>query len=97
MGKTFTPKYRVVIWEYTGRTQKHVEGWDCKSYGRPTIKNLAKFIADLQKSYELGEVNEHISKMYGCIPNVFKAMIETNERNYPETMAQYYAPLFQTF
>lgn len=88
MGKSITPKYRIVV-------DNQRFSWNCKEYGKPTDKNLAEYVYKLGKSYELGGCNEHISKQLGYIPYPTKARIETNVQYNPVIMAEWKAAMFQ--
>ena len=72
MGKSITPKYRL---EIDGQKQ----GWLVKEYGKPTKKNLEKYVYDYAKSLEFGGINHHISRMLKYIPYPNYARIVLNK------------------
>lgn len=56
----------------------HIQAWRTVD-GRPTKKNLAKYIYAYGKSLESGGINHHISKQLGYIPYPNYARIALNE------------------
>lgn len=102
MGKTITPKYKVLVTEpvyvngqFRG-SRTNTMSWDCKRYGRPTSENVKKYAITLGKSYEIGGVNEHISKACGAIPYPSSATVAYNYAG-GATVAEWTAPMFMVW
>jgi hypothetical protein len=89
MGKTTTPKYRLVLTDQAG---SHVMIWR----GRATDKRLERWVNDYTASLHNGGVNAHISKALGYIPVPSKARIERNTTG-GQTVASWNAPMFWVF
>lgn len=89
MGQTITPKYRMVSEQLSGgRVAHYQQAWNCQWHGKPTAKNLAKYIEKMQESYGEGGCNHHITKAHGE-QVILQARIETNVSYYqqPEVKA----------
>ena len=89
MGKTLTPKYRMIL-------DGQVMAWNCKEYGKPTDNNLSKFVFKYADSLKLGGVNQHISLGLGYVPFPIWARIETNTVM-PTIIAKWESGKFQVF
>ena len=92
MGRSYTPKYRIEFLQTNGSAMTN-QGWDCKRYGKPSEKNLEKFLDAYSNSTKIGGVNERISKSLGFIPVVSKARIVNQFTN--DTVVEYNAPMFK--
>ncbi|MFA5049293.1 MAG: hypothetical protein WC516_09780 [Patescibacteria group bacterium] len=86
MGKSITPKYRIEI-DYNDHRV-----WNCKEYGKPTEKNLIRYIELYIQSLKIGGCNEHISKMLGYMPIPNKAKIINQFTG--DIVASWNAPMF---
>lgn len=83
MGKSMTPKYRMVI-----------DGNYMTWQGRASVSLLEDLVKAYAASLEIGGCNEHISKSLGHIPYPNKARIETNSRD-PRVICVWEAAKFQ--
>jgi len=77
MGKVITPTYRIITYTYmpnTRATMKTHCAWDVRSgpnregHGKPSEKNIERYVRDFAKSLEVGHVNYGLSKMFGFMP-----------------------------
>lgn len=61
MGRVTTPTFfvRMVV----SRGSLTPEAWRTNLYGKPTEANLAKFVRELEASFEPGGANDHIQPM----------------------------------
>jgi hypothetical protein len=66
--------------------------WD-RHYGRPTAKNLERWVAEYHRSLEPGGVNVHISRSLGYVPYLNSARIVHNDGS-NEVVAEWHAPMF---
>jgi hypothetical protein len=90
MGKTVTPKYHAFY-----RTNVNPRGWnDIMWKGRPTDANAEDFRKMLNKSFNEGGSNYHISKAEGVILHVIEVQVRRNVRN-GEVVASAKAPMFE--
>lgn len=85
MGKSITPKYRLEIYDNSGR---HSQSWN----GRASEKRLNDYILTYGKSLESGGVNFHLSKSLGFIPYPNKA--EIIEQRSGQVVTRWNAPMF---
>ncbi len=85
MGKSITPKYRVIM-----------DGQMMVWRGKASEKALEEYVKSYAKSLEAGGCNAHISKGLGYIPYPNNARIETNEK-YPAVIATWKAGMFQVW
>lgn len=83
MGRSKTPKYRLII-----------GGTTLMWTGKPTSERLREHVMQYAKSLEPGGCNAHISEGLGYIPYPSKAWIETNGRD-SITVAEWKAAMFQ--
>ena len=90
MSRSYTPKYRVVLTENTG---KHTQSWTCKDHGRATDNNLERFVSRQNQSYLRDGVNAHLSKMYGYAPYISRA--ELINQFTGQVVATFKAAMFQ--
>ena len=90
MGRSITPKYRVIL-------DGQAMCWDSKRNGRPSNSNLKRWVMAYASSLHLGGCNDHISKSLGYIPYPNIARIETNVRYCPQSVATWKAATFQCF
>jgi hypothetical protein len=88
MGKTITPKYRVVYTEHN-TWGVHREAWDCTQNGKPNDDNLTAWVKKLELSYRPNDCNEHIAKAHGESPIVVKAYIQLNTLGDSAKLATY--------
>lgn len=86
MGKSTTPKYKLVVFDRDG---SYTASWS----GKPTEKRLAEYIDKYIQSLKIGGCNEHISKRLGYIPVPHKAQITFNYHG-GAVVAQWQAPMF---
>jgi hypothetical protein len=88
---TKTPKYRIEA-SYIRFTTKTREiqsfAWDSKSYGKPTLENLAKFRMAFNKSLE-GH-NKHLAHIMSGLSN-----ISLIEQKTGQTILKYVPPMFE--
>jgi hypothetical protein len=91
MGKTIVPKYRIEC-SYIRFTTKTREiqsfAWDSKSYGKPTLENLAKFRMAFNKSLETH--NAHLASIMSGLSN-----ISLIEQKTGQTILKYVPPMFE--
>ena len=92
MGRVITPTYRV---EYTSNDRGLDKSmcWDCKRYGRPSLKNLESWREAYNKSFERGGVNEHVSDAAGFVIRIFNARIVRQATG--EVVVDFTAPMFE--
>ena len=83
MGRTFTPAHAVEF--VVDRGYWTPMGWDAKHAGRPTVANLAAFVAGYEASTQPGGVNAHLGAT-----RILSARIVTN-RGERREVAQYRA------
>ena len=97
MGRSYMPTYRVEYHDNpfmppvlgAGTSM----GWDCKSWGRPTKKNLKAWRNKMYESMKVGGCNEHVSKACGFVPLISKARIVRQACN--TVVAEFSAPKFE--
>jgi len=91
MGKTIVPKYRIEA-SYIRFTTKTREvqsfAWDSKSYGKPTLENLAKFRAQFNKSLE-GH-NKHLAHIMSGL-----STIKLIEQKTGQEVLRFIPPMFE--
>ena len=89
MGKSYTPKHRI---EFTKTVAFGVQPicWSTKVNGKATRKNLEKYIAGLNKSFQIGGSNEHLSRD-GVLPHIIDAKLVNQFTG--EIVAEYKTPL----
>jgi hypothetical protein len=86
MGKSFTPKYAVVIHDSAkGRVEM---SWDGKRHGRANAANLQKFVEAYGASLKPGGVNAHLGEAF---PQ--RAIIRVNAPA-GAVIAEWKAPMF---
>ncbi len=85
MGKSFTPKYVVII---NGNIDIC---WDCKRHGRANAANLQKLVEAYGASLKPGGVNAHLGEDY---PN--RAILRVNAQG-GEIIARWNAPMFMVW
>jgi hypothetical protein len=95
MGRTITPKYRLEYYDNHKQPYPHKQTWDVKTKGKTTDQNLEKYLIDFGKSFEVGRVNDHISKSIGYIPYPQKGRIINQRTN--EIVAIWKAPMFMVW
>jgi hypothetical protein len=66
MGRTVTPTYRVELTLASGCWRATPEAWR-RHYGRPTVANLARFVAAHNASMAPGGANAHLSAEHAII------------------------------
>lgn len=103
MGRSFTPKYAVEIYETRmvdgkPRSVLAFDGatWDIKRHGRADSKNLEKYVLAYGKSLEPGGSNAHISDAKGYISYPNRAVIRYNH-SHGATVASWMAPPFMVW
>ena len=90
VGKTVTPKYRVVV------DGKLTMAWDIKEYGRPTDRNAERYAMAYAASLEKGGANAHLSDSRGFVPYPKSVAIEFNHRG-GGVVAEWKAAAFQVY
>jgi hypothetical protein len=95
MGKSYTPKYRLEYYDNHKQLRPNVQAWTVKTEGKATDQNLEKYLYGLGKSFEIGGVNEHISKTIGFIPYPSKGKIINQRTN--EIVAMWKASMFMVW
>lgn len=88
MGKTITPKYRVVALDNFGKRQEF-----CWS-GHATEKRLKEWRDRMNKSFRAGGTNEHVSREVGYVVQYGRCWIE---RNVPggNKVVEFKPPMFE--
>lgn len=89
MGRSITPKYIVETTEQGGRKQQMI--W--RGRGRPTAAQLERWVLEYLRSFQVGGVNEHISRAQGYIPHASRAVVRENNSG-GRVVAQWTAPMF---
>ncbi len=92
MGKSTTPKY-IVETRDNSHWHSTPMAWQMKQYGKPTVKNLEKFMANLNESFNVGGVNFPSSKAAGFIVYHHAARIINQKTG--DNVASWSAPSFQ--
>ncbi len=68
MGRSTTPTFRAEVkctnWNFS------MFSWDCKIYGRPTQENVDRYRDKMNKSFQPGGSNYHVSKNRGMVPHI---------------------------
>jgi len=102
MGRLITPKYALYYRDNTPGLLEQSGAWNVtdrnypgSGYGRPTAANLERWVRAFNKSMSPGEVNHHVSKALGYLLHVSNARIVRQKDG--RVMAEYRAPLFETF
>lgn len=94
MGTSYTPTYRV---EYNDSpfcvAWNGIETWDCKNYGRPSVKNLTEWRNRRNASMQAGGVNQHIPQALGYIPHISHARIVRQTTG--EVVTEFTMPMFE--
>lgn len=85
-------KYFVEVEGCTPAIWRVRKQFNLPGYGRPTEKNLAKYVMDYIDSLKIGGVNQHISKALGQIPVPNWAKIRENGDG--RVVATWKAPMF---
>ena len=107
MGRSYQPKYRVEYIDnhfksvndgcYTGSESPtrgcKMQCWDGKRDGRPTVASLKKWRDGMNKSFEAGGSNEHISKHVGFIVRIGRCQIV--EQTPRIVVCEYVPPMFE--
>ena len=95
MGRSFTTKYRLELFEIRPSDHHLITTkmcWQCKEKGLATADNLVKYITALINSFKIGGVNEHVSNGIGYMPIPNEARI-VNQRT-GAIVAEWKAPKF---
>jgi hypothetical protein len=95
MGRSYTPKYRV---EYRDNTMNRlgtdrILSYDAKRYGKPTDAKAEDLRRALNKSFNVGGVNWHVSEAAGVVVSVNRLRI-INQRS-GQVVAESNAPMFE--
>jgi hypothetical protein len=102
MGRTFTPKYRLLVDSGSRNWVNTPMSWNVSArksapgltvHGKPTAENLAKFVDAYCRSLEKGGSNFHVSAAAGHIPYPNWARVEENRPN-GRVVAEWKAPMF---
>jgi hypothetical protein len=94
MGKVTTPKFSIAApyVDFVNQCRNYTrQAWDGKHYGKPTVKSIAQWVADFNKSLEVGGANYHLRN---GMSNISSAVVAYNCPN-GATVAEYSAPMFQ--
>jgi hypothetical protein len=91
MGRSYTPKYVVRITMTLGRQDSQI--WDSRHNGRPTAKNLSAWRDAMNRSFERGGVNEHVSAALGRVERYFNCAVVNQFTG--ATVAEFKAPMFE--
>lgn len=86
MGKSYTPKYRV---EYRDQSGWHSQCWS----GRVSDKHAEDWRVAMNKSFQPGGNNAHISEAVGYVLHVSRVLIK-NQRS-GQTVARAVMPMFE--
>ena len=92
MGKSTIPTYYAEARDNTSPEWKHMV-WDCKQHGRPTHKNVERYRVSLNESFQIGNVNDHISKAAGFLVHTSAVRVIRNRTG--EVVVEAKAPLFE--
>ncbi len=91
MGRSVTPTFRAEVkgsgWNFD------MFGWDCKTNGRPTQMNVDQYRWSLNKSFQPGGVNFHVSDSRGVIPHV--STVRVIRQSTGEVVAESKAAMFE--
>lgn len=91
MGRSTTPTFRAEVkgnnWNF------EMFGWDCKRNGRPTQANVDRYRDSLNKSFQPGGVNWHVSESRGVVAHVSEVRVIRQAGG--EVVAVSKAPLFE--
>ena len=94
MGKSYTPTYRVETKDNTSFYWNRA-AWNVKEHGRATNNNAEAYRVKLNESYQIGNVNEHISKAEGKLVHV--SAVRIIRQSTEEVVATANAPLFEAY
>lgn len=92
MGKSYKPKYIILVSEGNGKAVHTPMTWP-KEMGQPTDAKLSNWVETYNASLKIGGANEHLSKALGYMPILNSAWVVTNDRN-RYTLATWKAPMF---
>jgi len=103
MGRSITPKYRIEYYyrqPSNGQIIQVKACWTVKSNnanipadGKPTDKNVEKYVQAYNNSLKSDGVNKHVSQSLGYMPMAHKA--ELIEQATGNVVAKWNAPMFQ--